>query len=116
MAMRGNAAARDTGPKPPVNGHWMNQYIGRHCRCLLKVVEVGPAGVICETSDQIKVTVLYKSAEAYSSLYVEVTGLVEKPNILRELSVATLGDKADMSIYNKMVELVNGEESSFFLK
>lgn len=63
---------------PMVNGNLMQRYTGRKVRCVVKVGERNPAGVMMgQTSDGQMVKILSQPDSVYSSKFVEIIGVVD---------------------------------------
>ena len=56
-----------------------------------------------------------RDGEAYSSGFVEITGLVQPDNSVQEYKYCAFGDDLDMDSYNQMVQLSHGQYKHLFM-
>ncbi|KDD74044.1 hypothetical protein H632_c1625p0 [Helicosporidium sp. ATCC 50920] len=92
----------------------MSQYIGKRVRMVGKVEGVQGNSLQLRAADDGMVTVFLRGA-APSDSYIEVEGNVESPNTIRETACTPFGNNFDLSNYNELCKLSNGQYKSLFM-
>ena len=86
-------------PEPMVNGAFLRQYLGKKVRTVVKVLSMGGEIIQAELCDKAQVSIRPAPGSAYTTSYVEVVGIAERENLIRELSIVNFGEKFGKTIY-----------------
>lgn len=87
-----------SSPAPRVNFELMGNYIGKRVKLVGKVEGVQGGILRVKAADEGMVEVLLKGAVP-ADAYVEVDGIVESPNTIREESIAGFGNSFGKKLY-----------------
>ena len=97
-----------------MNGTLLPSFQGRIVTLVGKVTSQGAGTATVEACDGNQVQVS-RDGEAYSSGFVEITGLVNPDNSVQEYKCCAFGDNLDMDSYNQMVQLSHGQYKHLFM-
>ncbi|KAM0786500.1 hypothetical protein ACM66B_001958 [Microbotryomycetes sp. NB124-2] len=92
-------------PTPRVNSARLGDYIGRAVRIIGKVISRDGETATLELSDGGQVQVKLNRDSNHRDTYVEVLGRVERPDLVQELTSCNMGDKIDMDLADRVVEM-----------
>ncbi|XP_024536662.1 replication protein A 14 kDa subunit B-like [Selaginella moellendorffii] len=108
-----------SSPCPMVNGELLRRYPGRRVRCVIRVsrMEAGGSVIVGQTADNVQVTVKQMGAPPVGALteFVEVIGVAEGDRSIRAETCTSFGGGFDMSIYNQLCQMANGEFQELFV-
>ncbi|KAK9844656.1 hypothetical protein WJX74_005199 [Apatococcus lobatus] len=99
---------------PRVNFELLQRYIERRVRLVGQLENLQGNVLKLKTSDNGTVNVLIKPGAGFDSPFIEVEGIVESPNTIRELDHTNFGSSFDMSLYNEVCRLSNNEFQALF--
>ena len=87
-----------SNPSPMVNGDQMRRFVGRRIRTVLRVVRVESGLVAAQTCDGMSITVRALGRDPWDSCqFVEVYGVLENENTIREEVATAFGTNFGMS-------------------
>ena len=97
-----------SNPSPMVNGDQMRRFVGRRVRTVLRVVRVESGLVAAQTCDGMNVTVRAMGRDPWDSCqFVEVYGVLENENTIREEVATAFGTNFGMSLGSSVVQWVS---------
>ncbi|ORY70602.1 replication factor A protein 3 [Leucosporidium creatinivorum] len=100
-------------PTPRVNSARLQDHIGKTVRLIGKVISLEGESALLETSDSGQVTVKLSRTSNFADVYVEVIGRVSEDLSITELASINMGDKIDMDLVEKTVELTHRHPDIF---
>lgn len=96
---------------PRVSGRVMGNYVGRSVLLMCNTSTVSQdqnGNHIVRSTDGETITAILPPGELFESKFVQLTGKVLQPGVLKVVSVQAAGDNLDVDKYNSAVTIVNG--------
>lgn len=105
-----------TNPTPRVNYELLQQHIGKRVKLVCKIDRTEDNKLVVKAADGGTVFIIPSGKSNFDGQVIEVEGVVESPNSLREMEVCSFGgDEFDMATYNELVKMSNGTYSYLFV-
>mmetsp|Transcript_1892 Transcript_1892/g.6587 ORF Transcript_1892/g.6587 Transcript_1892/m.6587 type:complete len:109 (+) Transcript_1892:45-371(+) len=104
-----------SAPSPRVNGELLSRYVGQ--KVLLVGKQEGMEGLQMRVrcaDDRVVTVNLSQTAGGYDTSFVEFEAVVDSADSVRELSHTNFGENFEMSTYNELCKLANGEYQALF--
>ncbi|GKV31822.1 hypothetical protein SLEP1_g40485 [Rubroshorea leprosula] len=103
-----------SNPAAFVNGGLLRMHLGRKVRAVIQVIRSDVGSVIGKSTDDSQI-IVKGSPPIPPTNYVEVIGVAETDNSIRAEIWTNFGDTFDMSSYDQLCQLANGEFKHLFL-
>uniref|UniRef100_A0A7N0UZ72 Replication factor A protein 3 n=1 Tax=Kalanchoe fedtschenkoi TaxID=63787 RepID=A0A7N0UZ72_KALFE len=103
-----------SNPAVLVNGELLRLYVGKKVRTVVQVIR-SESGIVHGKSSDDQQLILKGSLPGTLSQFVEVIGTAESAQSIRAEKWNNFGDTFDLSNYNQLCKLANGEYKHLFL-
>ncbi|KAL8125731.1 hypothetical protein AgCh_013119 [Apium graveolens] len=103
-----------SNPAAFVNGELLRMYVGRRVRTVIQVLRTDGGGVVGKSCDDQQITVSGQ-LPAPLTTFVEITGIAQGPQSIQSDNGTNFGDQFDLSNFNQLCKLANGEYKHLFI-
>ncbi|XP_058077567.1 replication protein A 14 kDa subunit-like [Magnolia sinica] len=103
-----------SSPAVFVNGELLKLYVGRRVRALVQVMRNEGGAMMGQSTDGHQLTIR-GSQPLPKSHFVEVIGIADNSQSIRAEICTDFGETCDITAYNRVCQLANGEFKSLFL-
>eukprot|EP00242_Pyramimonas_sp_CCMP2087_P003725 CAMPEP_0198212438 /NCGR_PEP_ID=MMETSP1445-20131203/26067_1 /TAXON_ID=36898 /ORGANISM="Pyramimonas sp., Strain CCMP2087" /LENGTH=107 /DNA_ID=CAMNT_0043886881 /DNA_START=111 /DNA_END=434 /DNA_ORIENTATION=+ len=104
-----------SAPTARVNGQQLAQQVGKKVRLVCKNESIDGTLMRVTAADGAAVTVQLTGSGSYATAYLEFEGIVENSSTVREIEHTNFGDTFDMTAYDELCQLSNGEHRNLFI-